>query len=92
VCGSKNREGIDLGSNENVFGANNIEDLTIKEPDEYSNGHVDGRMFAGLSGKSVTAHVWLNTYSRGNVITVKIGETVVDDGEDNQVTIIDEEE
>lgn len=87
VSGSNKREGIELGSNENVFEANDLESLTIKEPDEYSDGH-SGRVFAGSDGKSSTAHVWLNNRTRGNEIKVKANETVIDEGENN--TIISE--
>jgi hypothetical protein len=60
-------------------------DLVIKAPDEYSDSHVDGRMFTGFEGRSATAHVWLNAHSRGNVIKVKTDETVIDEGEGNTV-------
>jgi hypothetical protein len=64
-------------------------DLVIKAPDEYSDSHVDGRMFTGSEGKSATAHVWLNSFSKDNVIKVRADETVIDEGEDNQITYID---
>ncbi len=84
VSGSKNREGIELGSNENLFEANDMESLAIKEPDEYSDSH-SGRTFAGSDGKSVTAHVWLNNRTMGNEIKIKTSETVIDDGENNTI-------
>lgn len=84
VSGSKNREAIDLGANANKFEDNDMESLVIKEPDEYSDSHVDGRMFTGSEGKSSTAHVWLNNFSKDNVIRVKADETVIDEGEGNR--------
>ena len=85
ISGTEQREGIDLGANENIFEDNDMESLVIKEPDEYSHSHVDGRMFTGLDEKSVTANVWLNNRTGRNVIKVKAGETVIDEGEDNKI-------
>jgi predicted transcriptional regulator len=92
LWGSADREGFDLGSNENLVEDNDMTDLVIKAPDEYSDSHVDGRMFTGSEGKSTTAHVWLNAFSKGNVINIKADETVIDEGEDNITTNIDNEE
>jgi predicted transcriptional regulator len=86
LWGSEDREGFDLGSNENLVEDNDMTDLVIKAPDDYSDSHVDGRMFTGSEGKSATAHVWLNAHSRGNVIKVGADETVIDEGEDNIIT------
>jgi predicted transcriptional regulator len=85
VSGSKDREGIDLGANANRFEGNDLEGLVIKEPDEYGDAHVDGRMFTGSGEKSATANVWLNNYTKGNMIKVKAYETVIDEGEDNKI-------
>jgi len=89
LWGSKDREGFDLGSNENLVEDNDMTDLVIKAPDEYSNGHVDFRMFTGNEYKSATAHVWLNAFSKDNVIKIRADETVIDEGEDNQITYVD---
>ena len=62
-----------------------MEGLEIKEPDEYSDSHVDGRMFTDSGGRSATANVWLNNYSEGNAIKVKASETVIDEGGDNTI-------
>lgn len=66
-------------------------DLVIKAPDECSNSHVDGRMFTGSANKSTTAHVWLNAFSKDNVIKVRTDEMVIDEGEDNKITYVDNE-
>ena len=85
VSGSESRGGIELGANENVFEDNDMEGLVIKGPQGYSDSHVDGRMFTGEGGKSATAHVWLAKHSRGNVVNVKPGESVIDEGEENKI-------
>jgi predicted transcriptional regulator len=89
VSGSEDREGIDLSANANRFEDNDLEGLVIKEPDEYGDAHVDGRMFTGSEGTSTTAHVWLNAFSKDNVISVKADETVIDEGEGNIIRYID---
>jgi predicted transcriptional regulator len=91
LWGSRDREGFDLGSNENLVEDNDMSDLVIKAPDEYGDSHVDGRMFTGSEGKSAMAHVWLNTHSRGNVVKIKADETAIDEGEDNTITHSDDE-
>ena len=89
VSGSESRGGIELGANENVFEANDMESLVIKEPDEYSDRHVDRRMFTGVGGKSVTAHVWLDSLTKGNVVEIRKGEKVVDEGQNNKISYTD---
>ena len=85
MTGSEDRQGIDLSAQGNTFESNDLEGLEIKEPDGYSDAHVDERMFTGTDDKSTTAYVWLNKHSKDNVIKVKAGETVIDEGEDNKV-------
>ena len=86
LWGSEDREGFDLGSNDNLIEDNDLSDLEIKISDEYSDSHVDGRMFTGSEGKSATAHVWLNKFSARNMIHVKADETVIDEGTSNSIT------
>ena len=85
LWGSEDREVFDLGSNENMIEDNDLSDLEIKTPDEYSDAHVDGRMFTGSPGQSATAHVWLNKFSARNTICVKNDETVIDEGTSNTI-------
>ena len=85
LWGSKDREGFDLGSNGNLIGDNDFSDLEIKTPDEYSDSHIDGRMFTGSEGKSKTAHFWLNKYSNRNKIQIRENEVVIDEGTENEV-------
>ena len=60
-------------------------DLVIKAPDDYSDGHVDGRMFTGSEGKSTTGHVWLNEFTAMNTVKIKASETVIDEGKNNTI-------
>ena len=69
---------------------NDMDELRIREPDEYSDNHADGRRFAGSPRGSATAHVWLGKFSKNNTVKVRTGETVIDEGEEN--TIICEED
>ena len=83
ICGAKTREGIDLGSHENVFKFNDIIGLSIKPADDYSNTKVDGYTFTGSNHKSITADVWLDKYSTNNLIQVESGSKVIDEGKNN---------
>jgi len=85
ISGRRSSGELDLRSLSNRVGGNDMGELRIREPDEYGNNHIDGRMFTGSEGRSATAHVWLNAHSRGNVIKVKADETVIDEGEGNTV-------
>jgi hypothetical protein len=89
ISGRKKSGELDLRALNNLVENNDMGDLRIREPDEYSNNHVDGRMFAGTQGKSATAHVWLDIFSKDNMIKVKADETVIDEGEDNKITCFD---
>lgn len=75
-----------LGANENVINNNYMRDLKIKDPDEYSKGLFDEKMYAGSKGGSTTANIWLNNNTKGNVVKVSSDETVIDEGEDNTIT------
>jgi predicted transcriptional regulator len=79
-------------ADENIVKDNDMDNLIIKTPDEYSNGHVDGMIFTGSLGRSALAHVWLDRYSRNSTVRVKTSETVIDNGEDNTVIFDDSEE
>ena len=73
----------------NTVKDNNMDGLMIKDPDDYSNGHVDGMIFTGSLGRSALAHVWLDRYSRNSTVRVKASERVIDEGEDNTVLLDD---
>lgn len=59
--------------------------LHVKSPGEYSDNHADGRQFSGKQGKSMTAHVWLNTYSENNIVKLGENESYIDEGNGNQI-------
>ncbi|MES0324757.1 MAG: right-handed parallel beta-helix repeat-containing protein [Candidatus Bathyarchaeia archaeon] len=84
ISGSKNRGGIDLTSHGNIFKENDLEKLVIKEPDDYSDGNVNGYTFTGEEGKSRPAHVWLTPYASHNVIQLEAGQTIIDEGKNTQ--------
>jgi len=89
ISGRKRSRELDLKALNNKVEGNDMGDLRIRDPDEYSDSHVDGRMFTGSEGRSATAHMWLNAFSKDNVIEVRADETVIDEGEDNKITYID---
>ena len=92
ISGRRRSGELDLRALNNLVEGNNMSNLRIREPDKYSNNHADGRMFTGSEGKSTTAHVWLNAFSKDNVIKVKADETVIDEGEENIITHIENDE
>jgi len=78
---------VDLGAYGNIIEDNDMTELEIKKPDEYSDSHVDGIYFSGSLGKSSTAHVWLAHNSKNNVVSVRADETVIDEGVDNTIKL-----
>lgn len=88
VNGSKSRENIELGSNNNIFINNNIDDLIIKPSDKFSDNHVDGYIFYGQDGISETAHIWLNNYTKTNLIRIKPNNTYIDKGILNKIELV----
>ena len=86
ISGMKDRGGIDLASHGNIFKENDLEKLVIKEPDNYSDSNVNGYTFTGAEGKSKPAHIWINPYTSHNVIQLEVGQTVIDEGKNTQIT------
>jgi len=78
-----------LGAYENIIEDNDMRGFEIKAPDEYSKGLWDEKMYTGSIGGFTTANIWLNNNTKRNMINVRSGETVINEGEDN--TIIYEE-
>lgn len=74
-----------LGASENTVEGNRTGDLAIKGADEYSSGLFDDKSYAASKAGKVTAHVFLNPNTRGNLVKVSIGETVIDEGDGNTV-------
>jgi len=90
ISGRRKSGELDLRSLSNRVEGNDMGEIWIREPDEYSDNHADGRKFAGSPRGSSTAHIWLGKFSKNNTVKVKTGETVINEGEEN--TIIHEEE
>jgi hypothetical protein len=88
VSGREKSGEIDLRSLNNVIGGNDMRNLRIRRNDEYSNNHVDGRMFCGSPGSATTTHLWLGKNSANNEIELGKGETVIDEGVDNKIKYI----
>jgi len=85
ISGRSKSGRLDLRALNNVVEGNDMRDLRVRDPNEYSNNHADGRMFAESPGGSATAYVWLNVNTNGNIIKVSSNETVIDQGEDNTI-------
>ena len=83
ISGRRKSGELDLRSLSNMVEGNDMGELRIRDPDEYSNAHADGRRFAGTPEGSATAHVWLGKFSKNNTVKVKTGETVINEGDDN---------
>ena len=77
---------LDLGAFDNVVEDNDFSKFVIKDSDQYSDNHIDDKMFMDSDGKSETAHVWLNKYSSRNIIKVDPQESVIDQGTENIIT------
>lgn len=73
----------------NIVTDNNMTGLEIKAPDDYSNENADGVIFAGTQGNSETVHVWLDSLTKGNMIEIRKGEKVVDEGQNNKISYTD---
>ena len=86
VSGRRKPGEQDLSALNNLVEANDMRELVVKKPDEYSDNHADGRMFAATPSGSASAHIWLDSNSRENVIRHREGETVIDEGEKNRVS------
>ena len=84
ISGSKSRQGIDLASRDNHIQQNDMDQLQIKKPDDYSNGNVNGYAFTGENGISKLAHIWLNPYSCNNTINIDSDHVIIDEGSENQ--------
>jgi parallel beta-helix repeat protein len=86
ISGRRKSREQDLNALKNRVTDNNMSKLIVKKPDEYSDNHADGRMFAGHKGESITSHVWLDSYSKENLLNLRKGETIIDEGEKNIIS------
>lgn len=85
VSGRRKTGKLDLRALNNLVDSNNMSELRIREPNEYSDNHADGRRFACSPSGSTTAHVWLDKFSENNSIKIKKDETLIDEGMDNRI-------
>lgn len=84
ISGRAKSKGLDLRSLRNVVEDNEMTNLKIRGPDEYSQKHEDARMFTSRNGSS--AHLWLDENSTDNVVKVSESEKVIDEGQENRIT------
>ena len=75
----------ELGSYENVIEDNDMSNLSIKDPNEYSKILLDEKKYPGSKAGSATAHVWLNINTRSNRVIASSNETVIDEGVNNEI-------
>ncbi|MHA2392901.1 MAG: ArsR family transcriptional regulator [Promethearchaeota archaeon] len=87
LSGHRKFNALDMASTQNQIKENNLNELKIKQPDDYVLNHSDGKMFAGsLSERqSHTTHIWLDQYSKNNEIHILDNELVLDEGENNKI-------
>jgi predicted transcriptional regulator len=88
LWGSKDRDNFDLSSSNNIVKDNDLTELVIKAQDEYSNNHVNGRMFTGSEGNSTTSHYWINKFSSKNKLYIRENEFYINEGKDNEIIIV----
>lgn len=85
VSGHRRSGMLDLSSMDNRVEGNTMDELLIRAPDDYSDKHADGRMFAAASGGSSTSHIWLGKFTKSNTVKIRENETVIDEGEENRI-------
>ena len=83
ISGRSKSKGLDLRSFRNVVEDNEMVNLKIRGPDEYSQKHEDARMFTSRNGSS--AHLWLDDNSTDNVVKASESEKVIDEGHENRI-------
>ena len=88
LSGRKASGRLDLCAVNNNVEDNDMGGLAIKGPDKYSNNHADGRMFAHSLDVSATANLWFNLYTKCNSVSLKRGESVIDEGENNSIMYV----
>ena len=76
----------ELGSFRNVIEDNDMSELKIKDPDDYSKRIFDEKKYPGSKAGSATSHVWLSTNTKENKVNISSIETVVDEGTENKIT------
>jgi hypothetical protein len=85
VHGKSTPNDIEIYSENNVVTNNDMQMLRINECDQFSCKLGDGISFA-LGGS--TAHIWLDDYSKNNLIHISSEDTIIDHGLLNDVKIV----
>jgi len=85
ISGRKSSGEQDMRALNNLVEGNDMGDLQIRDPDDYSNNHADGRRFAASPEGAATAHVWLDKFSENNSIKIGTNENVIDEGKENRI-------
>jgi predicted transcriptional regulator len=84
VSGHKVFGDLDMSSIRNQFEENDLQELKIKEPDDYVLNHSDDKMFSKSEPR--TAHYWLSNYTKNNKVYLPEKISVIDEGENNNIT------
>jgi predicted transcriptional regulator len=84
LSGRKQSGEQDLSAMNNIVEENDMDGLTIKEPNIYVCNHSDGKMFAEREPR--TAYFWLDRYTKRNEVTLSEPYSVIDEGENNHIT------
>ena len=87
ISGHRKFDDLDMSSIQNKIKNNNLDDLKIKDTDNYVLNHSDGKMFArSLSDlQTQTTHIWLDQYTRNNEIYINKNLQVIDEGKNNKI-------
>jgi parallel beta-helix repeat protein len=87
ISGHRKFSELDMSSIDNQVKDNDLDELRIKETDDYVLNHSDGKMFArSLSDlQNQTTHFWLDRYTRNNEIYMRKNEQLLDEGENNKI-------
>jgi len=87
ISGHRKFSELDMSSIDNQVKDNDLDELRIKETDDYVLNHSDGKMFArSLSDlQNQTTHFWLDRYTRNNEIYMRKDEQLLDEGKNNRI-------
>ena len=84
VSGGRRFGDLDMGSYNNIIQGNDLQELIIKETDDYVLNHLDGKMFSQIEPR--TAYYWLDKHTKKNNVILQTGTNIKDDGERNIIT------
>ena len=87
VSGGRKFGDLDMSSMGNQVKDNKLQGLVVKSPDNYSDNHIDGKMFSGFGGRSKMALYWLDKYTKRNALHLRKNESYIDKGKENNIVI-----